>query len=130
MKIANMSPDLMVSTGSGRTSSREHLGSVLPKHRTIDRASLPLMGVSTVTVPLWGKLPRTTSSRSSDLYGGFSNRFYKFGTKQITVVRMSADPIGAPKPTGCPIDLALGVPVGSHRDILDESEREHQRACQ
>ena len=45
---------------------------------------------------------------------------------QISIVPKSADPIGV----HVQVDLVLVAPVGSHGEILDESERECQRACQ
>ena len=49
---------------------------------------------------------------------------------QISIVPKSADPIGVLARQVVQVDLVLVAPVGSHGEILDESERECQRACQ
>ena len=49
---------------------------------------------------------------------------------QILGVPKSADPIDAQAKQAVLVEFADVVRVGSHWGILDESEREHQQACQ
>ena len=70
-------------------------------------------------------------SKFSDLGGElFCHRFYNSGTMQRSIVPRFADPIGVLTRQVVQVDLVLVAPVGSHREILDESERRMPRACQ
>ena len=70
-------------------------------------------------------------NKSFDLGGGIlTSVLQNQATMQRLGVPMFADPIGVPARQVAQVDLVLVAPVGSHREILDESEREHQRACQ